>query len=289
MKQVIDWLNANELRAYPLVNTSSRPEEFKDSFILDLQLNTQDIDIGSSVVYLTRVVSYPSGEVAVSFGTQTKQIASFLIPGGEKIYPLYLRNPDGNLAVFGSGVTDYINSTSTIKTKDYLMPVEPSVCFQLDAMWLGVDGFNISPEKITEPSGNSPKLPLQNATTLSYTQGDVVLQEGYNFRVNAAKGVIDLAVGTNYGMKMGCNTNFLDPAQCDCDTVVSTINGVPPDVAGNFRLVAGTDIVITSGTSVSTQFQDAFNETSNNNTIFVGFSFQANDLCAPLNITPTLL
>jgi hypothetical protein len=289
MKQVIDWLNANELRAYPLMLTAARPAQFKDNFLLDLQLITTTVNLQSAVVYLKRVTSLPSGQIDVYFGTQAVDLAHFSIPSGDKSYPLYLRNPDGNLAVFGHGVADYDNSTVATNTQDYFIPVEPSVCHQFNEAWLGVESFHVSPEKITAQNSFSPKLPLQDALAVTYLQGDISLLEGYNFRVNASKGVIDLAIGTNYGLKTGCNTNFLYPEQCDCDSVVSTINGVPPDSLGNFKLVAGTDIIITSGTSVSTDFQDSFSERANSNTIFVGFSFQANDLCAPLNITPTII
>ena len=87
---------------------------------------------------------------------------------------------------------------------------------------------------------------------------------------------------------MNCGTSFLPPECLDCDQLVSYINGVPPDSAGNFRLLQGSNILITPGTTISTEIDDQFTERANDHSLFVGLTFQSTDLCAPVTTTPAI-
>ena len=60
MEQVIDWLNENELRAYPLMSFADKtlnlavPLKLPDDFLLDLQL-IASTGLGNSIVSLTNI------------------------------------------------------------------------------------------------------------------------------------------------------------------------------------------------------------------------------------------
>jgi hypothetical protein len=58
-------------------------------------------------------------------------------------------------------------------------------------------------------------------------------------------------------------------------------------------LLAGSNISITKGATISTDFYDPpsnidSTEKSNQHTLFVGLNFQATDICAPVNIIPQI-
>lgn len=136
-----------------------------------------------------------------------------------------------------------------------------------------------------------PILPLEDVNTSTSLQGDVKFLEGYNFRVAISESLIDLEIASGYGLLMNCSTSFIPEEYLDCGEIVSFINGVPPDSSGTFRLTAGSNINITKGAAVSSDFYDpvsllSHSETSNNHTLFVGLNFQTTDICAPVNIIP---
>ena len=100
--------------------------------------------------------------------------------------------------------------------------------------------------------------------------------------------LIDLEVGASYGLRMSCGSSFIDPAYLDCDSLVFYINGVPPDANGDFNLIQGTNVVITPGNALATDFEDPQQEIANSHSLFVGLTFDATDICAPINITPSI-
>jgi hypothetical protein len=102
--------------------------------------------------------------------------------------------------------------------------------------------------------------------------------------------LIDLEISSSYGLRMDCSTSFIDPQYLDCGDFLCYINGLPPDDNGNFRLNAGTNISITTGSTLA-PFYDPFaeqslTEESNSHTLFVGLNFKVTDVCAPVNVTP---
>ena len=311
MEQVIDWLNENELRAYPLMAYADKTlalaklTKLPDNFLLDLQLVTSQ-ELASSVVLLHNI-KRTSSSLSISFGilvdgglatsSQVKStITTFIIPASPatgtltvSAYPYYVRNTDGCLAVFGPGASELYTACNNNTNLDLRLPVEPAVCTQFNGAWLGVSKISATPEKVTDPlSLVQPKLPLADTTTATYLTGDVQFLEGYNFRVNVRNSLIDLEVGASYGLTMDCSTSFLTPDCLDCDKLVSYINGVPPDAAGNFRLLAGSNIIITPGTEITTNIDDQFKESSNEHSLFVGLTFQSTDICAPITVTPAI-
>jgi hypothetical protein len=312
MEQVLDWLNENEIRSFPLLDDSSKtvllhgnPWILPENFILDLQLIVHSSNLVTNQQEVVPVVMHTialsnTGEVSVVFSASS-QITTFTINSpATQPYPLYLRNADGNLAVFGSGVLDFVAAAQTTTQVTCDIPIEPATCTQFNGPWLGVNSLSTSPEKVSlspllaEASRNyEPSLPLADASSSTLLTGDIKLLEGYNFRVNIANNLIDLEIGVGYGLVMNCTTSFIPAEYLDCGDIVSYINGVPPDSSGNFRLLAGSNINITKGVAVSEDFYDdiaaiSHNETSNEHSLFVGLNFQSTDICAPVANSPLL-
>lgn len=310
MEQVLDWLNENEIRAFPLLNDANKLFTINgvdwllpENFILDLQLTVKDFSLVNDdreaiTVTLSSIAMLESGSVNVTFSAE-EQIAEFAIDSPDtQTYPLYMRNTDGNLAVFGSGVMDFAAAAQSATTITTNIPVEPAVCVQFNGAWLGVNSLSTSPEKVSLDAllvGASrvyePSLPLEDTLTTTTLNGDVKFLEGYNFRVAISRELIDLEISSGLGLRMNCSTSFIPEEYLDCGEIVSYINGVPPDSSGNFRLTAGSNINITKGAAIDTEFYDPASsvshaETSNTHTIFVGFNFQSTDLCAPVSIIP---
>jgi len=305
MEQVIDWLNENELRAYPLMTYASKAisvgtlTKIPDDFLLDLQLVAYT-ELGTSIVALTNITR-TSTSLLVSFGTLSPAatIATFVLPasvGALAIpsYPYYVRNSNGCLAVFGAGAAALYAAANNATNIPLSIPIEPALCVQFNNAWLGVSSIATKPEKIGDVENSNtanryhPKLPLTDSISTTYMTGDIQFLEGYNFRININNELIDLEVGASFGLTMDCSTSFL-PIEClDCDKLVSYINGIPPDASGNFRLLSGSNVLITPGTSIPSPINDQLAEQANEHSLFVGLTFQATDLCAPIPVTPAI-
>jgi hypothetical protein len=299
MQQVLDWLNENELRSFPLregytakITTGELSYNLPDDFLLDLQIKTNVSLQEDSTVYLKKLIYSPTVGIIIQFGTSATTIASFST-ASENInnFPKYVRTEDGNLAVFGAGVAAFLAfcTANDVSEQEWLfsIPVEPSVCIQFSDAWLGVNSIKGEPAKQTEQLDFSPVLPLV-AISSQQLYGDVSFFEGYNFRLAVQDGLIDMEISSNFGLRMNCTTSFIAEEYLDCDKLVSYINGIPPDATGTFRLNAGANITLTSGNALDTSSDSAIN-TAKQHSLFVGLSFQATDLCAPVNLTPTTI
>lgn len=302
MEQVIDWLNENEYRAYPLLDAynnqkysiNGRLWEFPDNLLLDLQLIVKDFLLSDEVIYL-KTISLNSSGIQLTFGASdlNKIITTFNVSLNELSQGyIYKRNIDGCLAVFGAG----LNSFLTVCAGNYLtinlnIPVEFSTCYEFRNAWLGVKQITVSPEKKTDPADYiSPLLEegvgLQNTQSSTVLTGDVKFLEGYNFRVIIRNSLIDLEISNGSGLKTNCGTHFISEEYLDCDDIISYINGIPPDENGNFRISQGDNIVLTSGNSVAS-FNDSYAESANAHTLFVSMVFSASNVCSP--VAPSVL
>ena len=306
MEQVLDWLNENELRAYPLLDSYDKVVTINqsnvtipDNLLLDLQIiSTVSLEdnAGTPIPVYLKYLKYNATVLSLAFGTSAESIAVFEIPSpGTATFPLYVRNPDGNLAVFGDGVNSFLASIGSNNFETFTdIYVEPSTVMQFNGAWLGVNKIVVSPEKISknalevgEARSYEPALPVLDMPQQTEMTGDIKFLEGYNFKVDASQGVIDLEIGTAFGLKMNCATSFLPEEYLDCGELVSYINGIPPDALGNFKLNAGTNISIISGNTLDT-FTDPLTESANAHTLFVGLTFKSTDLCAPVNVIPSI-
>lgn len=307
MEQVLDWLNENELRAYPLLDSYDKlvtlgqnTVVLPDNFILDLQLIATHSLVnpaGETVPVYLKSLKYSEPQLDITFGTTDTTTTVFTIPSTvSAVFPLYVRNADGNLAVFGAGVNYFLSFCGSTDFEVFTdIYVEPSTVTQFNDAWLGVNKLTVSPEKISKNAfevgaahSYEPALPLLDMPEQTELQGDIKFLEGYNFRVDTSTGQINLEIGYNFGLKMNCTTSFIPPEYLDCGELVSYINGVPPDADGNFKLNPGTNIDIVSGNTLDL-FKDPLTETANTHTLFVGLTFKSTDLCAPVNIVPSLI
>lgn len=302
MEHILNWLNENELRAYPLLDAYANPTftiagenwVFPDNFILDLQLIIKNFSLYADSVYNTvylKNISYTSADgVTIEFAGSDPNhtVTSFNIQEIEETFPVYVRNEDGSLIVLGEGLLDFVEACNNNSVfLEINIPVEPGTCIEYREAWEGVTKITATPEKESDSENSAvPLLPLEVVSTPSEMQGDLVFSEGYNFNVAILNGLIDLLVSPSYGLAMDCSTHFIASEFLDCSSIVSYINGIPPDSSGNFRILSGGNIAITQGQALST-FSDTYSEQANENTLFVSFSFSKTDLCAP--ITPTIL
>lgn len=295
MEQVLDWLNENERRMYPLqegaavAQSGQQAYTLPENFLLDLQLKVP-FSLSEDVTIYLKTLKYTAGGVEVSFGSSSQSLILFNIPL-VSAYPVYIRTETGQLGVFGEGVADFINWSIEEGTQDTvltaMLPVEAATCIQYDNEWLGVNSISATPSKQTEDILNSfaPLLPLVSVVSPAKLEGDVTFLGGYNFRVAIADNLLDLEISDSYGLRMSCSTSFISSEYLDCGDLVSYINGIPPDSSGNFRLNAGSNINIISGNTIDVAVDPDIN-LARQHSLFVGLSFQATDLCAPINLAP---
>jgi hypothetical protein len=300
MEQVLDWLNENENRAYPLLEESNN-RNFKlfdntywlmpDNFILDAQLIYLKDKLNAPVI-IKKIASSSTLGVEVVFGTQVSNIAKFnisLATLASAEFPLYVRKSSGSLAVFGEGILDFFNLCGDREVELYPnAPLEPGVCFELNEPWLGVNSIQVSPEKLSNLNSVSVFRPLLDVGLPTSAVGDVKFLEGYHFNVVVRSGLVDLAVGRDYGIPIDCSTSFLLEKYLDCSSIISYINGIPPTDNGDFTIFAGANITITPG-NIAGNFEDPFLESAQNNTLFIGLNFKAEEICKPVNIIPSLV
>lgn len=304
MEQVLDWLNENERRSYPLLDSVSKvivvsdnEQTLPDNFILDLQICGMGTDLaepdGRNIPVYLKKIKYTAGELEIAFGTTSTELAVFTLGLSTASFPTYLRTSDGNLVVLGVGVVEFweLCGRTSFEAQVYL-PVEPATVSQFDKAWLGVHSIATAPEKVSKNATDvgiarsyEPLLPLIPMSMSTQLTGNVKFLEGYNYRLDLSQGDVGMEVGSGFGLRQSCQDSFILPEYLDCGELVSYINGIPPDASGNFNLVAGSNIEITAGTVIDT-FLDDLTETANTHTLFVGLTFQSTDLCAPVNIIP---
>lgn len=207
--EVVDWLNENEQRAYPLQEFYNRmgslDYSLSDNVILDAQL------LGSNIATLTSIVSTNSDVIFSISGQPT----TFTIPKTGP-FPFYLRHFTG-LLVVGQAVADIPEGAHVFN-----IPFESSVCFDFSEEWLGVTTLQFD-----------DNIPLT---------GDVELIEGIQSKVDVRNSILTLGAGKNFGMPLGCENVGTFPQ--DCPSIISYINGVSSDTNNHLSINRGNDIII---------------------------------------------
>lgn len=207
---VIDWLNENALRAFPLKETISRVSgayTLTNDVILDAQFSYETLP---SEVELLSIVADATNVVFTCTGSIT-----FTAPRAST-YPLSIRTAQGHLLTIGD-VTGIDDGTYTFTNVVF----EPSVSHEFGAEWLGVQSLSFN--------------------AASYT-GDLNFIEGYQFDVLIDGVNITFGAGNKYGIPVACEQ--FGSLEYDCDSIVSYINGVGPDGKGIVRLINGGGIVV---------------------------------------------
>lgn len=286
MNSVIEWLNENELRAYPL-QEGSHGVSLPENFLLDLILKVEASD---EVAAKLSKISKAADTLSVEFTGSGNVFELDLL---DHNFPMYVRNPNGSLAVFGEGVKT-VEAALTAPGEQILdLPVEPATVFQFDGAWLGVSSLTVVEAFKSQAGTHTPTLPLEKEVVSSNLQllGEVKFVPGFNYAIDFSEGLIGMQAGFGLGDPLSCDTEFMDPAQKDCTDIVSFINGVPPEDKGIFRFVTGDNISVFDGSTVKEQIDD--HEASppitdvNENTVFVGLTFLETDLCSPIQLLPT--
>jgi hypothetical protein len=291
MDNVIEWLNENELRAYPLIE-GKQLDIVPEDFLLDLMLVVNKSISDLSAVELLNIVK-ESGGITVEFTDN-----NFFIPIDTE-YPFYTRNNNGSLAVFGEGVKNYLDLSNTAVISCHI-PVEPSTVFKFDGAWLGVSSLATYKNYQSIQNSYTPETPLNLSAIGNYQlEGDVELYPGYNYKINFNNDKINMGAGFKLGIAMDCTTEFVERDLKDCDKIISYINGIAPDSSGVFRFTSGENIYIFNGDKVTSDIPDE-NPTVlalypnnpivskiNKNTVFVGLTFLESDLCSPIQLLPT--
>lgn len=207
---IIDWLNENEQRAYPLViNNSLNSQIILDASLVYEAAGSITAVISSITVVGNIVTIAVPGITSFSFNKQTVT------------YPHYAYS-GCSLIVVGQSITTLV-STGTIN-----VPFDPSVIYDLRGKWRGVSKLKVS--------ANQVDIELI---------GDIVWTEGYQFAVSSKdEHNINLAAGNQYGLTVPCGTNLFGYPN-DCSDIISFINGVTTMTdPGKFNLTSDNGIKI---------------------------------------------
>lgn len=209
---VLDWLDENKFRAYPLKSMIVRTSggyTLTDDIILDAQF------IYSSLPTDVQLLNITSDSTNVTF-TCTGSVV-FVVPKAST-FPLSVRLSSGNLLTVGAATADIPNGSYNFTQVIF----EPSVSHEFSGAWLGVTSLTF---------GSSGTL-----------TGNINFIEGYQFGIAITNPLISLSCGNNFGIPVACNT-FAGYTP-DCADIISYINGVSPDGKGVIHFTNGGEMLI---------------------------------------------
>lgn len=213
MIQVLDWLFENELRAYPLKETSIRKSTstdyvFDHRVILDAQFSftTHPGDLN-----ITQVTA-DATDVTFEFSSGADLTIS------KSVTTPYYHREESRLLVFGAGLSEIPTGTHVFSSLRF----ESSVIFEFSGPWKGVNSITFD---------SNPAV-----------DGALTFIEGYQFELFSALQTVRFAVGSIYGKQIGC-TQFSGYPD-NCDEIISSINGIGPSGKKELFLKAGNGFVV---------------------------------------------
>lgn len=246
---IVDWLNENQFRSYPLKETANR---VSGGFTL-----ADDVIVDASLIYNSAQTSVSLISLTVAGPT-----ATFLVTGSKSFvvtlanpFPQYMRLADGSLLVVSDKVLDIAAGTYSFTNCDF----EESVYYEFHSTWLGVSEINFNRVKISNVS-------FTNATL----DGAINLVQGLQFNLDVAGQNLVMGADRNFGIPLDCT--IYGPGSSDCDDLISSINGVGPDQNHVLNFVAGNNVLILDDPA--------------NNRIYIGLTFDNNDLCPVIYSNP---
>ena len=207
---VLEWLNENALRSYPVRDSSLRTDgsfKLEDNVILDAQFVFTEIPNN----FRLTTVSADSSNVTFTFSNSLTFIATKNYGANQ-----YLRDRTGSLLVVGNGVDNI--PTGTYNLSVYF---EPSILHEYGGPWLGVTSLSFDGASHT---------------------GIFNFIEGYQYNIEFNKQNVDFAVGNLYGTPISC-THFSSYPE-DCNTIISYISSAIPDGRHEMTIEAGPGIVV---------------------------------------------
>ncbi len=208
---VLDWLDENSIRAYPIRDNSLRTDG--DYTLPD------DVIVDAQFIFNVRPPSFRL--VAVS---STSIDVTFEFSTGEEItvsktnsFPYYHRESNGWLLVLGPGL-------ASIPEGDYTFDIvfEPSTIFEYGGPWKGVTSWA-----------------FDSSTALT---GKLKFLEGYQFDIATAGQQINFNVGRIFGEQISCETFTSLPA--NCDSIISYISNAYPTNQHQISIKPGPGIVV---------------------------------------------
>lgn len=245
---VLEWLDENTWRAYPLCESSnlvfhSGPVAFKPyATIVDASLAYSALP---AVVKLERMMLH-NDNLVLSVTGQSNFV--YTLTNNEADYPMYARNAEGSVLVISVFAKDLYHQRSVnIGLTDVIF--EPCVSYEIGSAALGVSQIKI------------------NNSELSSNQ----LSEGYQFSLVPDGQTIQIEAGRNEGNPLPC-ANFKNPGidpdlyNTDCQRAVNSINGASPAIN------SGGAIKIKGGAHVKVY------DDPDRHTIYIGLDFVAEDI-----------
>lgn len=238
---VVEWLNENGYRAYPLTGSTLR------FFVKNRkQYDLYAMIIDAQLVYTVWPASEPGITDMVSGATDitinvTGQSPFVLSNYLTASYPAYIRNSENSLIVLSEAVKEVPINTSMSLTGVFF---EPCVSLHIPLSMQGVSSINIL---------DSGALTGGIALTAGY-QTSLIVESGSRLRVE---------VGRNEGVPLPCKQIY--SLADDCADVISSVNGATANKTGDsIQFVAGNHVNI---------YSDKINSR-----IYIGFDFATEDV-----------
>lgn len=215
---VVEWLNENYYRAYPLKEgltpvVIGQFDFFKS--VLDACLVYSTLPVGAVHLYGFGVNGYDLNIYVT--GQSVFTITNYKTA----TYPYYVRNTENSLLVLGEECKSIPNTRKDNLTFEF----EESVCFETGGAWEGVSS-----------------IAFNDDATLT---GEINFKEGYQFDIGISGKVLSLEAGKQYGIAIDCTKYF--ELTNDCSNLVGFINGTGVvENPGDFSIIAGENISIFS-------------------------------------------
>lgn len=253
---VVEWLNENSNRAYPLLSDTSTEVSGNGG----VTINVQNIILDANIVYteddlpdVVKLESISSNGNDLTFRISGESSEVFLLENAlTATYPNYIRNSQGSLLVLGE------------EAKACVIAANPS---------LELTDVIFEPSVVSECRGR-----LRGVTSLSFSGSTLVglveLVEGYQTGIEFKVGnTLYISASPSEGLPLDCRNFFQNELVYDCGVAVSWVNGATAaENGGRLKLTAGRNIRI---------FED-----KENSKIYIGLDFEPEDICVLPSIPP---
>jgi hypothetical protein len=229
----IEWLNLNAQRAYPLSEQASGADisgsiQLPSSFIVGLQLSVRaSLGLDPQGFFIYSVILASTGytvSIGYTDGTSTVTVATASIARAT-------HSENDSYTLFGVDSFDECIGSITIGQVDDVDALPPGQYF------FNLGGGRLDPDAIRPQIRGISSITLVNGVERSNKiYGDIEIVAGTNIRLAVDKQPnVPVRIIIHAIAGEGLNQN------CACDGVVAkipitTINGIPPDSSGNFRM-----------------------------------------------------
>ena len=246
---IVEWLNENELRGYPLLEESTNYYTHQNvtyelhRLIVDALLL---YDLSPDMVEITSIQT-SSGTLTINI---TNQPAFTLANYSSITEPQYLRNSFNSLIVVSAYASQLPNNAAFNVSGAVF---EPCTVLEIPLSIKGLSSLTVA--------GNTGT-------------GDITLTEGYQLSLIPTANSLEIEVGRNFGIPLPCIS--VSNITNDCTSIISSINGASPLQSGSpIKFIAGNHVKI---------FEDQAN-----NRIYIGLDFESTDIPIQQLPTPPVI